>query len=322
MLHRRFRSDEIDEDINEADCIMVTGAEIFNQGKINRWIDGEQNQASFGVNLSLLLNKYPWWFRNGDITPVLEKKFGKYKLRDGNRIPNRSGGFETKEERHDYKNEMFKDIVQCIRKKPEHYDDLKDRHYSAPFNSHSLHIVLTSKTQLISGLSGSSTVYETHITLHPYYGFPVIPASSIKGDIRHFCEEHKQGEIDDESINRIFGSEDTHTEKASEGEVVFYDGWPEIWPTFPEKPMLEIANMTPHYKDYYDKSRLPKDNQKTVPINFLVVRKGIQFRFAVRPSSNCKNSCNVSLALALLKETLTTVGIGAKTGSSFGYFCV
>jgi CRISPR-associated protein Cmr6 len=173
------------------------------------------------------------------------------------------------------------------------------------------------------GLSGSASVFETSITLHPYYGFPVIPGSAIKGVTRHFCEEYKEGVIDEPTIRRIFGNK-PRAGNLYEGDVVFYDAFPEEWHISGGnlRPLLEIDIMNPHYKEYYkDGSNvLPADNQDPNPLKFLVVRKGIKFRFVVRPSSKCRDASLSALAISLIKEALTTIGIGAKTGSSYGYF--
>lgn len=176
---------------------------------------------------------------------------------------------------------------------------------------------LTTKTRVIVNHGGES-VLDNSIALHPYYGFPVIPASAIKGVTRHFCEEFlKLNSEGEKMILEIFGNK-SDNKNAVEGKIVFLDAWPERLTGF-----FEIDIFTPHYPDYYAKKTLPKDNQNPIPIPFLAVKEGIVFEFALMPSKICKEA-EATVLVDKVKEwvsgALKTFGIGAKTGASYGFF--
>jgi CRISPR-associated protein Cmr6 len=166
------------------------------------------------------------------------------------------------------------------------------------------------------GFAGSDTILENSLSLHPYYGFPVIPGPSLKGITRHYCREYEG--LPDDAMLRIFGNESEEKE-AKEGEVVFFDAWPERWPS-DGKGLLELDVMSPHYSEYYSQKKFPSDDQDPIPIVFLAIRKGIDFRFCLVPSRVCKDINIVRLGKCYLEKALKTFGAGAKTGSSYGYF--
>ena len=172
-------------------------------------------------------------------------------------------------------------------------------------------------TRLIVNHGGES-VLESNVSLHPYYGFPVIPGSAIKGVTRHYCKEYK--EINQNKIIEIFGNEpETAKGNEKEGGIVFMDAWPA---SFSDINCLELDVMTPHYKDYYEGKSFPVDTINPEPHLFLTVKKDTCFEFSLRPSTILKGHHDSLLneTKKLIIEALTTFGIGAKTGSNYGYF--
>ncbi|RKY69195.1 MAG: type III-B CRISPR module RAMP protein Cmr6 [Candidatus Latescibacterota bacterium] len=197
------------------------------------------------------------------------------------------------------------------------YTQLKDRKNSLPIT---YPFTLTTRTRLIVN-HGDESIMENSIALHPQYGFPIIPGSAVKGVTRHYCEEflEKTGK-NKKSIKKIFGNS-SDDEDAEEGSIIFIDAWPEST----GNNFLETDVFTPHYQDYYQNKgkKLPQDNQRLVPINFLAVRKGVQFEFAIAPSSICREDeaqDRIDKTEKWITDALRTFGIGAKTGSSYGYF--
>ena len=193
------------------------------------------------------------------------------------------------------------------------FDFLKNRRLSIPDRKI---ISMTTKTRMVVGL-GAESVLETGITLHPYWGFPVIPGAAVKGVTHHYCCEESD-DMSEKERNDIFGTQDV------QGKIVFMDAWPSgEWAAV--KAALELDIMTPHYTAYYGDpaNNLPSDTHNPVPIVFLVTKSGITFDFAITPSSTCAEDEKATLidkASKKLKEALTIAGIGAKTGSSYGYF--
>jgi CRISPR-associated protein Cmr6 len=189
-------------------------------------------------------------------------------------------------------------------------------------------VTLKPNWRLIIGLGGAS-VYETSMTLHHIYGFPYIPASSVKGVLRSWIlvnyfngsedknAEEKAGKC--ENFQKIFGTQE------AAGKITFFDAFPT------KPPKIEVDVMTPHYGDYYtdneNKKRIaPTDTMSPNPIPFLTVADTpFQFLFgskdfeinqklwAFEEGGEAKNLSE------WLKSALENHGIGAKTAVGYGY---
>lgn len=248
------------------------------------------------ANLSLIFDKYIFWEEyNGTLT--LDKKVFK------NNKTNCEKGFCKK--RH------FNRIIELESLLTEaRYTQLKDRKNSLP---KTFPFTLTTGTRLIVN-HGDESILENSIALHPHYGFPIIPGSAIKGVTRHYCEEFPE-KPDNNLIKKIFGNS-SEDKDAEEGSIIFLDAWPESI----DNNFFETDVFAPHYQDYYQNKKLPQDNQRLIPVNFLAVRKGVQFEFAIAPSSICREGDLINRTVGLVADALRTFGIGAKTGSNYGYF--
>ncbi|SHE99191.1 CRISPR-associated protein, Cmr6 family [Thermoanaerobacter uzonensis DSM 18761] len=185
---------------------------------------------------------------------------------------------------------------------------------------------------------GASHPQETSMTLHHIYGVPYIPASAIKGIIKHwsvlkFAEEYariKKGEdvnfdtaveeiseklregknlsitIDNVSfydLIRIFGTQER------EGEIIFFDAYP------CDKITLKIDVMNPHYKNYYFSTQPPADWDQPRPLPFLTV-ENTKFAFYVAG----KDETLTLKAVKCAKDALKEHGVGAKTSLGYGIF--
>ena len=162
--------------------------------------------------------------------------------------------------------------------------------------------------RMVTGM-GEASVYETNMTLHPIYGIPYIPASSIKGILRHYLSELEEGKA---YIEQIFGKndQDSSTGKPVRGQYIFFDAFPT------KAPRIELDVMTPHYPKYYGEGQPPADWQSPNPIHFLTVGQGTPFRFLIGlPDNNLEQRLKT-----WLEEALTTRGLGAKTAVGYGYW--
>lgn len=184
-------------------------------------------------------------------------------------------------------------------------------------------------SRLVIGL-GTATVFETGILLHPVYGFPYLPATSLKGITRAWivdcCFESEEEAIEDPSFLQMFGSTDQI------GSLLFFDAFPTHAPTIKE----DIMN--PHYPKYYTGEEPPADYQSPVPIPFLTVENtSFQFLIGFKPLPELedptvsgpiarqlgKNNGELSLLEAgkqWLLKALSEHGIGAKTALGYGFF--
>jgi len=180
-------------------------------------------------------------------------------------------------------------------------------------------------SRLAIGL-GNASVFETGITLHHVWGFPYIPASSIKGLVRSWiiqsCFKDKEEEaianksfcdlfgcpseliVEDENRNRI---RKTYTEngKNVEGNPRSYyrvndpdkqggerRGSLIFFDAFPtHAPAIKEDIMNPHYPKYYTGEEPPADYQSPVPIPFLTVENtSFQFLIGFKPLPGLENA--------------------------------
>lgn len=185
-------------------------------------------------------------------------------------------------------------------------------------------LLLETDARLIAGL-GYKGALEVGITLHPLYGFPYLPASSIKGVARAYAEL-VDGSADEATIAQVFGSPAKAPDRADEfrvGAVRFFDALPTRF------PKLEVDVMTPHFGPYYRDGEPPGDWHDPNPVPFLTVAEGQPFQFflAARdgvplegegdsiPAEEC-----LALASKWLKVGLEHLGAGGKTAAGYGFF--
>lgn len=182
--------------------------------------------------------------------------------------------------------------------------------------------------KLLHGLGGAH-VRETSLTLHPLYGIPYLPASSIKGVVRNwviqaFFDGREEGLKNEQNLNQtkrdirticleIFGSEERR------GQVEFFDAFVDIG--FSLQPDV----LTSHFPDYYKSGSLPGDNQNPNPVNFYVIScKSVQFVVGIHREAKLNSGYSpnalLDLVIAWLQKALVELGIGSKSSSGYGYF--
>ncbi len=196
--------------------------------------------------------------------------------------------------------------------------------------------------RLITGIGGAS-VFEVGFTLHHVYGFPYIPASSIKGITRSWMINSKyEGSetlaLQDRAFCDLFGCPGEWKDKENVvqkswyaankqfpsdngdrvGNIVFFDAFPTAIPKVEE----DIMNV--HYPDYYQGKSGPNDSQNPNPIVFLAVAVGTPFQFLVATRNRVLNQSLVAsdllnIASEAMHQALTEHGIGAKTAVGYGY---
>lgn len=180
----------------------------------------------------------------------------------------------------------------------------------------------TTSWRFVTGL-GMGHVLETGFIWHRILGVPYLPGSSVKGLIRAWADpktdkegvHHGWGDPDMwNDVKRLFGD----SNELGAGSLIIFDAIPV------NTPELEVDIMNPHYAPYYkDKTIPPADYHSPVPIFFLTVKEGVQFKFSLapRPGGNAKEKeDDVELGFELLKCALENIGAGAKTAVGYGYF--
>jgi CRISPR type III-B/RAMP module RAMP protein Cmr6 len=200
-------------------------------------------------------------------------------------------------------------------------------------------VALELSSRLVIGM-GHASVYETGITLHPVYGLPYLPASSLKGVVRRrYIEEHygddEAAALGDQDFCDLFGCTGTTRITVDEetkdvdsyyrkdgntgdrrGGLIFFDAFPT------KAPRIEIDIVNPHYNPYYEKALPPADIYNPVPVNFLTVAPGVRFElaFAIDATYLGERSYDVAPIRQLLIDTLTEDGMGGKTTVGYGRF--
>ena len=198
---------------------------------------------------------------------------------------------------------------------------------------------------MVVGL-GSSNVLETGLTLNTLYGAPMIPGSSIKGVVAHYCSKilgatdpaYLGPNLDDRNtprqeagkiyealfgkVDRIYNADGTVSpvppEEMSGGYLRFYDAWIEPG-SFKDAFVNDV--MTPHHGEYYGgKADLPTDFDDPNPVTFMT----IQGRFEVRVGCETGDLPEeerrqwLDFALDLTERALTAWGIGGKIRAGYG----
>jgi CRISPR-associated protein Cmr6 len=197
-------------------------------------------------------------------------------------------------------------------------------------------------------LARASALENAGICLHPLYGFAYIPGSGLKGMARAYAEtiwlparpDQKQAwrQIEDvfgwapnpdrrQQVNdpnhpaKVRRKDDDDPEspenKASSGNIVFHDAWPESWP----KLIVDIVNN--HHPNYYqhdDNDHPPGDWENPVPVYFLAVSPGVTFTFPLAKRRADVGDELLKLARQWLLGALCHLGAGAKTNAGYGAF--
>ncbi len=202
---------------------------------------------------------------------------------------------------------------------------------------------LKTEWRLVSGL-GRKGALEIGFTFNRF-GFPVLPASSVKGlapafafyqlaetgwsaslaELDHLLNLEEDAEFEKalqslspapaesflaeaRDFRTIFGTPGTA------GRAIFFEAIPA------RQPHLQIDLMNPHYPDYYRSQTAPPTNwQNPTPIYFLTVAPQTEFRFAVA-WRGAGEPTHLQKAVEFLRQGLLQLGIGAKPPAGYGFF--
>ncbi len=187
------------------------------------------------------------------------------------------------------------------------------------------------KKKMIVGI-GRENSLENSITLHHIYGFPYIPASSVKGVLRYIAladltdwDPEKMVCLDEKLSKRFISECGKHLSQEDKlvcifgskemvGKVIFGDALPDG----NEFPKLSIDVINPHYSKYYHDK--PQDwledyeIDNPTPIFFLVVEKGsFTFHYKIDRRYEFLEDILQSLFDKAFKE-----GFGSKTRYGYG----
>ncbi|MBE2924930.1 type III-B CRISPR module RAMP protein Cmr6 [Anoxybacillus sp. FSL W8-0703] len=167
--------------------------------------------------------------------------------------------------------------------------------------------------KMVHGL-GAGHVRETSLTIHPTYGIPYIPASSLKGVVRQWWieayGEGKEAAIEQSNeATAIFGTQQRR------GCVQFYDVY------LVNGLQLVPEVMTVHMKKYYETKGMPTDDQSPTPVSFFTVKvTDVDIYLSCLHREHQQAEKLLKKATEWTMRALEELGIGSKTSSGYGYF--
>ncbi len=173
----------------------------------------------------------------------------------------------------------------------------------------------------VSGL-GYSHPTENGLNWHRSLAVPYIPGSTVKGLLRSWMEQQETPDL--KLLKQWFGSEAKHQESSGDsdtqqaGELIFFDALPT------ESVKLKVDVMTPHTGDWLVETKegdnivAPADWHDPVPVFFLSCKQ-TSFNFAIAKMPNASENLDMDLVWQNLSDALDYMGIGAKTGTGYGF---
>jgi CRISPR-associated protein Cmr6 len=171
-------------------------------------------------------------------------------------------------------------------------------------------ITFTARPQwrVIIGL-GTNDILGGGITLHPIFGFPIVPATALKGVSRAYARWVL--ESPDDEMDKLLGKMDE--DEKLRGDLVFLEGNPV------DPPVVERDVVNPIFGAYYrDSNTAPGSYLSPSPIFFLALGSRSRYRFGVASQSGSRDAAEQGARW--LQGALTELGVGAKTGAGYGYW--
>jgi len=178
---------------------------------------------------------------------------------------------------------------------------------------------LQTVSRLLVGLA-NGVLENGGCTLHPLFGFPIIPGAALKAISRDAAAVLGKSK---EEIHQNFGGKPGDDDHIRQGDVSFLDAHALL---VPDQVDLELDIVTPHFQKYYGGTGNPdaRDDEPPIPSVFPAVCVGVAFEFALVIHTQRLDDGKAAESLALAKECLiyglTQLGVGAKTAAGYGRF--
>lgn len=178
-------------------------------------------------------------------------------------------------------------------------------------------LAVVSQGRVLCGL-GALTPTENGLAIHPTFGVPYLPGSSLKGVTRAWVQSVVQaGEWqapDGPLFREVFGAlPDGFEDLGLSGAVGFLDAlWIPGEAELPDRPWAaEIV--TPHFGGYYKDASAPDGTEAPNPTTFLAAQGG--FRIVVEGPQGLLDA-----VVSILEKALSQGGVGAKSRAGYGRF--
>jgi CRISPR-associated protein Cmr6 len=162
-----------------------------------------------------------------------------------------------------------------------------------------------------------NAVLGSGITLHRIFGFPIIPATALKGITRSYAQwalERPEPELDI-LFGKLADEDEDPDGEQSRGDLLFLDGIPAA------PPVVERDVVNPIFGPYYRNANLPPGSYYSPqPTFFLALGGQSLYHFGVASISGDRQAAQHGARW--LQAALTDLGVGAKTGAGYGYWVV
>ncbi len=228
-------------------------------------------------------------------------------------------------------------VVKCFGEKGR-----TQRHF-APQVSQMVDVFAELKAKLFVNLTGGLQE-NSGLCLHPFFGYPYLPGSAVKGGAHHAAWQEWQDEADADKkkaiakrIAEVFGfptgekvldgfieaEYPEYKEQIVAGKVIFFAAVPDV-PEHPAKLAMDIV--TGHHSKYYQGTKdIATDDEDPIPLVILAVDKGCYFCFRLAPCPLPEASAtdmeeNLKSARTWLSKSMSEWGMGAKTAAGYGWF--
>lgn len=171
-------------------------------------------------------------------------------------------------------------------------------------------LILRPEWHLLVGASDSDGPHGLGLTVHGTYGWPMLPASTLKGAARAVAADSG---VDPGDITRVCGP-DPGLELTGQGSVVWFDA-------LPGRAGVHVVQdgQTPHQQPYYrdpTHATPPAEWHSPVPVPFLAIDGGEFVLDLLGPRAD------VLLAASWVRNAVDDLGVGAKTAAGYGYLVV
>ncbi|WOD37198.1 RAMP superfamily CRISPR-associated protein [Nodosilinea sp. E11] len=142
--------------------------------------------------------------------------------------------------------------------------------------------------------------------LHPVYGVPYVPASSIKGVVKAWAEHHQSESL--ETVQRLFGF---LNEAASEDKQKASLGTVQILDAFPTTPCLSIDVATPQWNWKATQVEYGPSPHYLMSLQNVTLKVGLV-------KTSLGSEADVKLARTWLEEALIQEGLGSRISAGYG----
>lgn len=170
-------------------------------------------------------------------------------------------------------------------------------------------LLATATSPTICGM-GERTPGENGLTLHPVFGVPYIPGTSLKGILRAWVLSQGWGapwEAGGDHFRALFGE---GGDQGAAAGVDILDALPRL-----ETGMLVVDVLTPHFADYYQGRDAPLGWKGPNPVRFLAASASVRYRIVLEGDPDWVGKASEWLGLALKER-----GVGAKSRAGYGRF--